>query len=113
MTDVNSPVTKLEQRIWLGALGICGAVVSLLAGWWMQNQYDTILRLQAQNAETVKALQDFGKFVDQQYVEKEFLREVTAQQYRRFDQIDRKLDKVWERLDRPHSHGSPQLERPQ
>lgn len=97
------PPSRTEQRLWNLLLAACLA----LGGWWLQNQYDTILAVQSQIVESNKALIDFGKFVDEQYVEKEFYKEVTSQQYRRFDSIDKKLDKVFDRLEINHSHDGP------
>ena len=72
-----SNVTKLESR-WIAFVT---AVALLLGGWWLQNQYDTLLRLQQQQA-------DFMRHVDDKYVQKDFLEIVTERLTRIEDKID-------------------------
>lgn len=79
MSENTAPVSRLEAR-WVSALT---AVALFFGGWWLQNQYETVLRLQQQ-------LTDFMRFVDDKYVEKDYLRTVTD----RLDRIDRKVDKI-------------------
>jgi hypothetical protein len=72
-----SSVTKLESR-WIAFVT---AVALLLGGWWLQNQYDTMLRIQQQ-------LADFQRHVDDGYVRKDYLATVEA----RLGRIEDKLD---------------------
>lgn len=72
-----SNVTKLESR-WIAFVT---AVALLLGGWWLQNQYDTMLRIQQQ-------LADFQRHVDDGYVRKDYLGTVEG----RLGRIEDKLD---------------------
>jgi hypothetical protein len=73
--------SKTELRLWNVVIAACMA----LGGWWLQNQYDTMLRLAEQ-------LQEYRIFVDTQYVEKEFLDHINGNLERRLDRIETKID---------------------
>mgnify|MGYP000932967695 FL=1 len=84
-------VTKLESR-WIAFIT---AVALLFGGWWLQNQYDTVLRLQQQQT-------DFMRHVDDKYVQKDTLVIVSD----RLDRIENKIDALRDkdnktRLERP------------
>ena len=70
-------VSKLESR-WIAFIT---AVALLFGGWWLQNQYDTMLRIQQQ-------LADFQCHVDDGYVRKDYLGTVEG----RLGRIEDKLD---------------------
>jgi cell division protein FtsB len=72
-----SNVTKLESR-WIAFIT---AIALLFGGWWLQNQYDTVLRLQQQQT-------DFMRHVDDKYVQKDYLETVTSRLERIEDKID-------------------------
>ena len=72
-----SNVSKLESR-WIAFIT---AVALLFGGWWLQNQYDTMLRIQQQ-------LADFQRHVDDGYVRKDYLGTVEG----RLGRIEDKLD---------------------
>lgn len=77
MAGQPNPVTRMEQRMWSAVI----AIAMLLGGWWLQNQYDTTLRLQEE-------LGAYMRFVDDRYVEKDHLKTVTD----RLTRIEGKLD---------------------
>lgn len=80
MGDSNgNGVGKLEGR-WVAFLT---AVALMFGGWWLQNQYETILRIQAH-------LTAFQQHVDDGYVRKEYLNTI-AERVRRNEE---KLDKL-------------------
>ena len=84
-------VTKLESR-WIAFIT---AVALLFGGWWLQNQYDTVLRLQKQQTA-------FMRHVDDKYVQKDTLVIVSD----RLDRIENKIDALRDkdnktRLERP------------
>jgi cell division protein FtsB len=72
-------VSKLEAR-WVAFLT---AIALMFGGWWLQNQYETVLRVQQQ-------LTDFQRHVDDGYVRKEYLLTI-ADRVRR---LEEKLDKI-------------------
>jgi hypothetical protein len=93
MADESAAVTKLEQRAWATVVGI----VLLLGGWWLQNQYDTVLRLQQQ-------VEQYMRFVDDKYVQKDYLDIIVD----RLERIEGKLDNVNDRLPvNPHFGDKP------
>jgi len=73
--------SKTELRLWNIVIAACMA----LGGWWLQNQYDTTLRI-------AEELTDFQRYVDTQYVEKEFLSSINGNMERRLDRIEGKID---------------------
>jgi hypothetical protein len=75
--------TRVELRVWNLLVAAC----LMLGGWWLQNQYDTTLRLQGQ-------LTEFIRHVDDKYVEKEFLKQIDADQDRRFNQLEDKIERL-------------------
>lgn len=84
MSETSQAVTRTEQRMW-------GAVVSfclLLSGWWLQNQHETAMRTQQQ-------LADFQRYVEQRYVQKDYLETMNE----RLRRIEAKIDEM--RDDRP------------
>ena len=85
--------SRNEMRLWNILIAACLA----LGGIWLQNQYDTVLRLQAQIAA-------FSLHVQGTYVNKELLNQITGDQTRRFDSIERKLDVILHRVERPPSN---------
>lgn len=79
--------SKTEQRLWNLLIAACLA----LGGWWLQNQYDTTLRLQ-------QDLAQYMRFVDAQYVEKEMLKTLDAERQRQLIKIETKLDRIYEEM---------------
>ena len=77
MNGDDSKASKLEQR-WIAALT---AIALLFGGWWLQNQYDTMLRVQEQ-------LSEFSRHVDNAYVRKDYLQLVENRLGRIEDKID-------------------------
>ena len=69
--------TKLDSR-WVAFIT---SVSLLLVGWWLQSEYDTMLRMQQQ-------LADFQRHVDDHYVRKDYLGTVEG----RLERIEDKLD---------------------
>ena len=82
-------VTKLESR-WVAFLT---AVALLFGGWWLQNQYDTVLRLQTQ-------LNEYMRHVDSSYVQKDYLSNVTGQLDRIDNSVNTRLNRIEDKLDR-------------
>ena len=74
-----SSVTKLESR-WIAFIT---AIALFFGGWWLQNQYDTVLRLQQQQT-------DFMRHVDDKYVQKDYLSLVEM----RLSRIETKIDNL-------------------
>jgi hypothetical protein len=74
-----SPVSKLEQRMWTGIVG----VAMLLGGWWLQNQYQTMLRITEEHGEYVK-------YAASIYVHKDNMNYVVN----RLDRIEQKIDNI-------------------
>lgn len=72
-------IGKLESR-WIAFIT---AVALMFGGWWLQNQYDTILRIQQQQAE-------FMRYVDDKYVQKDTFVIVVE----RLDRIENKIDSI-------------------
>lgn len=70
-------VSKMEAR-WVAFIT---AIALFFGGWWLQNQYTTTLKVQEE-------LGEFMRFVDDHYVEKDYLTTVTT----RLDRIDQKLE---------------------
>lgn len=91
MAQEDQTATKTELRLWNVVIAACMA----LGGWWLQNQYDTTLRIAEQ-------LADYQRFVDQQYVEKEFLQNINGNVERRLDRIEQKIDAL-----KPTTHLTP------
>ena len=88
MTVQNDKAGRNEMRLWNILIAACLA----LGGIWLQNQYDTVLRLQSQMAA-------FSLHVQSVYVGKELLNQITIDQTRRFDSIERKLDIIVHSVD--------------
>lgn len=83
MPDQNDKSGRNEMRLWNILIAACLA----LGGIWLQNQYDTVLRLQ-------ERMSAFSLHVQSVYVGKELLQQINADQTRRFDSIERKLDVI-------------------
>lgn len=81
MAQDDQTASKTELRLWNMVIAACMA----LGGWWLQNQYDTTLRIAEQ-------LTEYQRFVDSQYVEKEFLDNISGNVERRLDRIEQKID---------------------
>ena len=90
MTEPDT-ASKLEQRAWALVVGLC----MLLGGWWLQNQYNTTLRLQEQ-------LTEYIRFADTKYVQKDYLGVITQ----RLERIEVKLDDLREA--QPDTHFNDQ-----
>lgn len=79
MGDSNgNGVSKLEGR-WVAFLT---AIALMFGGWWLQNQYETILRVQAQ-------MTSFQQHVDEGYVRKEYLQTIAERVRRNEEKIDK------------------------
>jgi hypothetical protein len=88
MPDENqSSAGKMEGR-WLAFLT---AIALAFGGIWLQNQYDTTLRLQEQ-------LNDLMKHIDDGYVRKDYFSRVED----RLDRIETKIDNIADPLKRIH-----------
>lgn len=74
-------VSKLEAR-WVAFLT---SIALMFGGWWLQNQYATVLRIQDQIAEIMR-------HVDDGYVRKEYLQTVIDRVRRIEDKIDKLED---------------------
>jgi hypothetical protein len=83
MTD--DPVSKLEQRAWTAIVGF----IILLGGWWLQNQYDTTIRIQEQISQHMR-------FVEDRYVQKDYLTQIEN----RLGRIEGKIDDLRD-IDKP------------
>lgn len=86
-----TPVSKLEQRMWTLIVGVALA----LGGIWLQNQYDTTLRLQEQ-------LSQFMTHVDDKYVEDKMFQTHSKGINSRLDRIEDKIDKISDRITEEH-----------
>jgi hypothetical protein len=75
--ELSDKIGKVEGR-WTAFL-TAGALA--LGGWWLQNQYDTMLRIQQQ-------LVDFQRHVDAGYVRKDYLSMLEGRLGRIEDKID-------------------------
>lgn len=93
----NGGVSRLEAR-WVAFLT---AVALLFGGWWLQNQYETVLRLQQQ-------LTDFQQHVDEGYVRKEFLAIIQDRVRRNEEKIDKLQDDQREDVRRDAERGVDQ-----
>ena len=78
----SSTISKLEQRMWTVVIGLAMA----LGGIWLQNQYQTTLRLQDQ-------LAAYMQFVDDKYIE-------VFQFEHHANVLDKRLDRIEDKLDR-------------
>jgi hypothetical protein len=72
-------VSKMEQRMWSAIVG----VALLLGGWWLQNQYDTTLRIHEE-------LMAYMRHVDDKYVQKDYLETLEG----RLNRIESKIDNI-------------------
>lgn len=82
MDETNdSPVSKLESR-WIAVLT---AIALFFGGWWLQNMYETTMRIQQQMSE-------FMRHVDDRYVQKDYLSTVEN----RLNRIEGKIDDLRE-----------------
>ena len=75
----NEAVKVLEGR-WLAFIT---TIALFFGGWWIQNQYDAILKTQQQ-------LNEYTRYVDDKYVQKEYMTSVD----RRLDRIENKIDEL-------------------
>jgi hypothetical protein len=78
----------LDTRLWSAVIGVC----MLLGGWWLQNQYNTLLGLQDQVREMLI-------FVDGKYVDKELLQAMSKESEKRLDRIDNNLIEIKRQID--------------
>ena len=67
------------------------AISLMLGGWWMQNTWNATLKLQEQ-------MLDNGRHVESVYVTKEVYRQMDADQNRRFNSIENKLDQILSKM---------------
>ncbi len=74
-----SELSKVEQRAWSILVAIC----LFLGAWWLQNQYNTMIKIQEQ-------LGEYMRFVDDKYVEKDYLHGIEN----RLGRIETKIDKI-------------------
>lgn len=78
-----SPISKIEQRMW----SILISVALAFGGIWLQNQYNTTIKLQEQ-------LTEYMRFVDEKYLEAQSFREHAGALAERLNRIEDKLDVV-------------------
>jgi hypothetical protein len=78
-------ISVLEGRMWTIVMGVAMA----LGGVWLQNQYQTVLRVQEQMTE-------FARFVDAEYVDRKYLERVQTDTERRLNSIEGKIDHLLE-----------------
>ena len=75
----DTTVTKLEQRAWTAVLG----VAALLGGWWLQNQYQTMMKIAEQHSEYIR-------YAASIYVQKDNM----GLLLNRLDRIEQKIDRL-------------------
>jgi hypothetical protein len=85
MSD-ETPVSKLEQR-WVGLLT---AISLAFGGWWLQNQYQTTLKIQDSITQLIRD-------IDSRYVDKDVGRLLDD----RLGRIERKIDQLGNQTPRP------------
>lgn len=72
-------LNKLEGR-WVAFIT---AVALFFAGWWIQTERDAVLKTQQQ-------LDEYTRYVDDKYVQKDYMEQVD----KRLDRIENKIDEL-------------------
>lgn len=83
----NSTAIKTEQRLWSIVVAVCLG----LGGWWLQNQYQTLLHIQEQVTEQ-------QRFVEEHYVDRDLYGETNRAVDRRLDKLEAAMREVERRI---------------
>lgn len=89
MSNVTDSYSWQEKRIWtvIFSMAFVYTVCLLLGGFWMYNQWNVAIKTQDN-------MIDLTKFMNDRFVDKDLLAAYVAQQNKRYDDIDNKLDRI-------------------
>jgi len=89
---------KNERRIYAAM----GSVIAILAGIWLQNQYTTLMKQQTD-------LTEFMKFASAKYVDNNMLLLIQNENTRRFDALQRQIERTLDAIEKRHPPGRTPL----